>query len=137
MRKKKKYIWMTPFSCHQWRPKELRVREGIWRRLSCEFGFLVVCFYVFCIQDQAGCFEFSQENNESEEDIGRALTPRSTCFWDHKSPSLNLLRDENEVAGKVIWMCQMFKYWSKESSTQLLVQLASMAQNGTHNFFLQ
>lgn len=95
-------------------------------------------FLCFPPSGSSWLLEFPQEENESEEDIGRAPSPCSSCFWAHimRSYLWVFWQMKMRVAGKVILICQIFKYWPKESSIQFLVQLASMAPNGTHNQFL-
>lgn len=132
----------STFGWHHFQvPNDVQNSWGLWKAYeegSVVSSGLFVYFYVFHTQGQAGCFEFPQEDHETEEDIGRALTLHSTLFWDHiiRGHLWIFWEMKLRVAGKVILRCQMFKYWPKESSTQFLVLLASMAPNETHNQFL-
>lgn len=89
---------------------------------------VLVCFYVFLHQDQAGCLNFLKEKTHLRKTQGELFLHAPAVFelilWE---PIFEFSETKMRVVGKVILICQMFKYWPKESLIQFLVQLASMA----------
>lgn len=126
MRKKRAFGWQ--FSCHQKDPTSGRVTWEVWE---------LNCYFWYFFPGSSWLLEIPKEDNKIEQDVWRDVILCSTRFLAVRSYLRDFIQIKLRVsAGKVIVTWKKLEYWPKGSSTQFLVQLASIVQNGAHSQFL-